>query len=523
MATSDGTVVARPLSLARAADDSRSCSRRWRHAAVRVGDESVRSRPPRRPAGGDADAPERPSRRRPALPGRARSGELGVDQQVEVPADPVRRRRRRARGSPGRRRVPRALDRRTLLLLRNAQHGRGWATLLWCGRGVALTAQPFGPQALEVAGAGCGRTSSAAWRLDLLSAPCSSPCGLFRGTRVLATPWSGSPRRSVRRVGVLAGRLRRATNQRGPGSRRRWTSPSRGGRGRPRGAGRRHRRPSRRLRRPRVAAPTAGLGAAHSGRDPAGPGRRPDRARGQSARRREVLAWCCSGRPRLLVAAVLGEARRDRRDAAAFVHPGCSLRSAGAVFSPPPTPSTCSPDVGHSMVNGESSRWRLLPAALLLRRTACRLCTATVRSLSGLACRRVEPTSAPEHVLAEMLTTLSRSLRLDYARIGSTGRRWRTGLGPARSLRGQPIVVELEVAGAAVGRVEMEASRCQPWPRDRRRPEDVGTQVGALVQALAAGRAGSGTESRWWRCATRSGAGSGAISTTIWPRRSRPR
>ena len=54
----------------------------------------------------------------------------------------------------------------------------------------------------------------------------------------------------------------------------------------------------------------------------------------------------------------------------------------------------------------------------------------------------------------------------------------------------EPTVVDLEVAGTAVGRLEMEVSPMrEPFgPRDRRLLEDVGTQVGALVQALAAGR-----------------------------------
>ena len=58
------------------------------------------------------------------------------------------------------------------------------------------------------------------------------------------------------------------------------------------------------------------------------------------------------------------------------------------------------------------------------------------------------------------------------------------------SSAGQPTVVELEVAGTAVGRLEMEVSPMrEPFgPRDRRLLEDVGTQVGALVQALTAGR-----------------------------------
>ena len=135
----------------------------------------------------------------------------------------------------------------------------------------------------------------------------------------------------------------------------------------------------------------------------------------------------------------------------------------------------------------------LLPAALLLRRAASRLLYGDrafpYRVVSEL--RRLEPTTGPEHVLDEMLTTLSRSLGLDYARIESTGRRPEDRFAVERGeRRGEPTIVDLEVAGAAVGRLEMEVSplRAPFGPRDRRLLEDVGTQVGALVQALAAGR-----------------------------------
>ena len=70
-----------------------------------------------------------------------------------------------------------------------------------------------------------------------------------------------------------------------------------------------------------------------------------------------------------------------------------------------------------SMVTGGVVALVLLPAALLLRRTASRLVYGDrafpYRVVSEL--RRVEPTTAPENVLDEMLSTLSRSLGLDYA------------------------------------------------------------------------------------------------------------
>ena len=82
-----------------------------------------------------------------------------------------------------------------------------------------------------------------------------------------------------------------------------------------------------------------------------------------------------------------------------------------------------------SMVTGGVVALVLLPAALLLRRTASRLVYGDrafpYRVVSEL--RRLEPTTAPENALDETLTMLSRSLGLDYARSSRPGRRRRTG------------------------------------------------------------------------------------------------
>jgi two-component system, NarL family, sensor kinase len=146
-----------------------------------------------------------------------------------------------------------------------------------------------------------------------------------------------------------------------------------------------------------------------------------------------------------------------------------------------------------SMVTGGVVALVLLPAALLLRRTASRLVYGDrafpYRVVSEL--RRLEPATGPEQVLDEMLSMLSRSLGLDYARIESTGSTSEGRFAVERGeRRGEPTTVELEVAGTSVGRLEMEVSPLrEPFgPRDRRLLEDVGTQVGALVQALVAGR-----------------------------------
>jgi signal transduction histidine kinase len=141
-----------------------------------------------------------------------------------------------------------------------------------------------------------------------------------------------------------------------------------------------------------------------------------------------------------------------------------------------------------SMVTGGIVALVLLPAALLLRRATSRLLYGDrafpYRVVSEL--RRLEPTTGAEELLDEVLSTLSRRLNLAYARIESAG-----GIAVQRGERiGTPTTVDLEVGGTPVGRLEMEVDslRAPFGPRDRRLLEDVGTQVGALVQALEAGR-----------------------------------
>jgi signal transduction histidine kinase len=145
-----------------------------------------------------------------------------------------------------------------------------------------------------------------------------------------------------------------------------------------------------------------------------------------------------------------------------------------------------------SMVTGGIVALALLPAALLSRRAASRLMYGDrafpYRVVSEL--RHLEPGISPQQVLDEVLSTLSRRLHLAYARIESTGSTGSEFAVERGERRGQPTTVDLEVGGALVGRLEMEVdSMREPFgPRDRRLLEDVGTQVGALVQALAAGR-----------------------------------
>jgi signal transduction histidine kinase len=146
-----------------------------------------------------------------------------------------------------------------------------------------------------------------------------------------------------------------------------------------------------------------------------------------------------------------------------------------------------------ALVTGGVVALALLPIAVLLRRAVSRLVYGDrafpYRVVSEL--RRLEPTTAPETALEDVLALLSRSLRLSYASVEtaptSGDHALRVAVGQRR---GRPTTVELAVAGSRVGVLEMEVDPLrEPFgPRDRRLLEDVGTQVGALVQALAGNR-----------------------------------
>ena len=138
-----------------------------------------------------------------------------------------------------------------------------------------------------------------------------------------------------------------------------------------------------------------------------------------------------------------------------------------------------------SMLAGGVVALLVLPLALLVQRTLQRLVYGDRdlprRVVSDL--RRLDPTSAPEESLAESLTLLSRRLRLSYAAIEAAP----TGDVEVGTRRGTPVTVDLVVGGAQLGRLllEVEPSRDPFGPGDRRLLEDVGAQVGALVQAVA--------------------------------------
>lgn len=146
-----------------------------------------------------------------------------------------------------------------------------------------------------------------------------------------------------------------------------------------------------------------------------------------------------------------------------------------------------------SMLVGATVALVMLPLVLNLRRLASRLTygdrASPDRVVSQL--RQLEPRTAPDVAVHEMLAVLRRSLTLSWAALEIEGS---SSEPPVRATigepRGQATTVTLQVAGTTVGRLDLEVdpSREPFRARDRRLLEDVGSQVGALVQAIAINR-----------------------------------
>ena len=146
-----------------------------------------------------------------------------------------------------------------------------------------------------------------------------------------------------------------------------------------------------------------------------------------------------------------------------------------------------------SMVAGGVVALLLVPVALAVRRAVVTVVYGDrdfpYRVVSDL--RRLDPAAPPEDALRETLEVLARSLRLSFASIevvtGPGTGRISTSIGEAR---GQQTAVDLSSGGASLGelRLEVDPSRDPFGPRDRRLLEDVGSQVGALVQAVTLNR-----------------------------------
>ena len=455
MATSDGTVVSRPAAVLGEGrwDDSLVVLETYGGTPLQDGDEILQiegAGVSEMVSGADAPSVRRGDVLRYQV--RRQVGQLDVNLQVEVPltryavGDALLERPQVAVASLA------LLVAGTFLLLRNASPVAAGATLLaGAAAGVALTAQPFGPQAVEVAGAGglwphvVGELAVGLALGALLVAVCAFP----RPPGVLAAPRSDPPSSYL--------------SQRGPAG---WRYAAR------------QPAPARLQAQVDVTTSAFVAAAALGALAVATGGRRADSVDQRVAHRllvsalltaavillvldvvpialqgsplvgREVLALVLV--PVVLacwVAAVLGYRLVEidatlRRSLVQLV----LAALLGAVFLAAANAVNLAAGTSvRSMVTGGVVALALLPAALLLRRTASRLVYGDrafpYRVVSEL--RRVEPTTAPENVLDEMLTTLSRSLRLDYARIESAGSAPEDRFSVERGeLRGQPTVVE---------------------------------------------------------------------------------
>jgi two-component system NarL family sensor kinase len=135
----------------------------------------------------------------------------------------------------------------------------------------------------------------------------------------------------------------------------------------------------------------------------------------------------------------------------------------------------------------------LLPVAVGLQRTVRRLVYGD-RAFPGRVVselRQLDPLTAPADALEETLRLLSRRLRLSYASIEVYGEADRDPIEAAIGRRrGRPTTIDLVAGGSTLGRMELEvaAGRDPFGPSDRRLLADVGSQVGALVQAVSINR-----------------------------------
>ncbi len=146
-----------------------------------------------------------------------------------------------------------------------------------------------------------------------------------------------------------------------------------------------------------------------------------------------------------------------------------------------------------SMVAGGAVALLLLPLAVALNRFIRRLVYGDPAAAQQVVAelRSLDPLTAPTEALRETLTLLARRLRLSWAAIEVFGERpddrVATSIGEPG---GTPTVIDLVVGGSPVGRLELAAAadRDPFGPADRRLLEDVGAQVGALVQAVGINR-----------------------------------
>lgn len=135
----------------------------------------------------------------------------------------------------------------------------------------------------------------------------------------------------------------------------------------------------------------------------------------------------------------------------------------------------------------------LVPVAVAVQRIVRRLAYGDRefphRVVSDL--RRLDAVTAPEDALREVLELLARRLHLSFAAVDvfatSTTGSITASIG---TQSGAPATIDLAVGGATLGHllVEVDAGHDPFGPGDRRLLEDVGSQVGTLVQAVSANR-----------------------------------
>ena len=151
-------------------------------------------------------------------------------------------------------------------------------------------------------------------------------------------------------------------------------------------------------------------------------------------------------------------------------------------------------DIGfRSLLAGGVLALLVLPLALatqrLVRRAVYGDRAFPSRVVSDL--RRLEATSAPEAALTEMLTLLADRLRLSHAAVEvrpqADSEPILVSIGESR---GNPLYVDLVAGGSELGHLRLEvAPQRDPFgPGDRRLLEDLGGQVGPLVQAVLVNR-----------------------------------
>lgn len=146
-----------------------------------------------------------------------------------------------------------------------------------------------------------------------------------------------------------------------------------------------------------------------------------------------------------------------------------------------------------SMVAGGVVALLLLPVAVGLNRSVRRLVYGDRAFPHRIVheLRRLDPTTAPTDALRETLALLAGRLRLSHASIevfgAGPGDRTTTSIGESR---GGATMIDLVVGGAPVGRLllEVDPSRDPFGHGDRRLLEDIGSQVGALAQAVSVNR-----------------------------------